>query len=283
MSIHDPSATIMAHIRQSANQGGLRHSLLLWGEGDLSGAALYAAAAYQCTTLGNKPCGVCAHCKKVFQSIHPDVIRVEDSAHKQIAVDVIRAVRSDAFIRPNEGARKVYLFPDGALLTEQDQNVLLKLVEEGPGYAAFVFCAQNPAVMLQTMRSRCVQLSVSGQGENTLEPLAQEGSELIARALLRRRGAVVALCAKLEKKKYTRGVLESIFMELRQLCAQALLLQCAGQATQNPLAQQLCQQFTKAQLMGIIDLLQRYYQDCAFNIGVGHTLGALAIELEELK
>ncbi len=273
----------MTQIAQAANHAGLTHSLLLWGDGDLFATAMYAAAAYQCTAQSGRPCGVCASCKKVFQNMHPDVITVEDSAHKQIAVDVMRAMRADVFIRPNEGKRKVYLFPDAALLTEQDQNVLLKLVEEGPSYAAFLFCAQNPAVMLQTMRSRCVQVAVSGTAQPTIDPLAQEGAALIAQALLRRRGAVVALCAKLEKKKYTRPTLEALFVQLRELCAQALLSQCAGQATQDSLVQTLCQQLSKAQLMGIIDVLQRYYEDCALNIGVGHTLGALAIELEERK
>ncbi|MFR5405504.1 MAG: hypothetical protein ACLTG0_08955 [Oscillibacter sp.] len=79
----------------------------------------------------SRPCGVCPACRKVLAGIHPDVITVRDPDHKNIAVDVVRAIRADAYIRPNEGRRKVYVFPDCALLTEQDQNVLLKVVEEG--------------------------------------------------------------------------------------------------------------------------------------------------------
>ena len=72
---------------------------------------------------------MCEGCRKVLSGIHPDVITVRDDQHKNISVDVVRQIRSDAYIRPNEGERKVYIFPDCALLTDQDQNVLLKIVE----------------------------------------------------------------------------------------------------------------------------------------------------------
>lgn len=88
----------------------------------------------------------------MFSGIHPDVITVRDEAHKNLSVDTVRQIRADAYIRPNEGARKVYIFPDCTILTEQDQNVLLKIVEEGPPYAAFLFCAENSSVVLQTLR-----------------------------------------------------------------------------------------------------------------------------------
>lgn len=88
----------------------------------------------------------------MFSGIHPDVITVRDEAHKNLSVDTVRQIRADAYIRPNEGARKVYIFPDCTILTEQDQNVLLKIVEEGPPYATFLFCAENSSVVLQTLR-----------------------------------------------------------------------------------------------------------------------------------
>ena len=114
-------------IRDAANRGTLSHALLFSGGGDLAAAARYAAAAMECQG-GDKPCGVCPACRKVFSDIHPDVITVRDEQHKNLSVDTVRQIRADAYIRPNEGARKVYIFPDCAILTEQDQNVLLKIV-----------------------------------------------------------------------------------------------------------------------------------------------------------
>ncbi|MFQ7398830.1 MAG: hypothetical protein ACLRNW_13665 [Neglectibacter sp.] len=166
----------------------LSHALLLTGSGDRMSAACFAAAALECTGGESRPCGVCPACRKVLAGIHPDVITVRDPDHKNIAVDVVRAIRADAYIRPNEGRRKVYVFPDCALLTEQDQNVLLKVVEEGPPYAAFLFCAENAAVVLQTLRSRCVELKLHPAAEGGGEEV--QAAEALCRACLaaRKRG-----------------------------------------------------------------------------------------------
>ena len=147
----DPAA---ARIREAAARGALSHALLFSGAGPRLAAARFPAAAMECASPEGRPCGVCAECRRVLSDIHPDVVTVRDDQHKNIAVDVVRAVRTDAYIRPNQGQRKVYLFPDCGLLTEQDQNVLLKIVEEGPPYPAFPFCAENAAQMLPTHPSR---------------------------------------------------------------------------------------------------------------------------------
>ena len=175
------SDPIARRIREAASRGTLSHALLFSGSGALTSAARYAAAAMECQG-GQKPCGVCPACRKVLSGIHPDVVTVRDEQHKNLSVDTIRQIRADAYIRPNEGARKVYIFPDCAILTEQDQNVLLKIVEEGPPYAAFLFCAENSSVVLQTLRSRCVELKLhpAGTGEKESSEAGVELCRLLA-------------------------------------------------------------------------------------------------------
>lgn len=170
-----------ARLRAAAKRGALSHALIFSGSGDRVSAARYAAAAMECAAE-SKPCLACPACRKVMQDIHPDVTFVRDAEHKELSIDTVRAMRADAFIRPNEGARKVYIFEDCTILTEKDQNVLLKLVEEGPAYAAFFFCAENPAVLLQTIRSRCVEVKLSPTVEEGGAPdeLALELARLIA-------------------------------------------------------------------------------------------------------
>lgn len=114
---------VFSRIRAAAARGALSHALLFTGPGDRLAAARFAASAFQCVgPERDRPCGVCPACRKVREDIHPDVITVRDEEHKFIAVDVVREVRKDAYIRPNEGERKVYLFPNCALLTEQDRT-----------------------------------------------------------------------------------------------------------------------------------------------------------------
>ena len=272
----------VVRIAEAATRGSLSHALLLTGSGDRLATARYAAAALECTAEGQRPCGVCEACRKVIAGIHPDVITVKDEQHKDISVDVIRAIRSDAYIRPNEGRRKVYLFPNCALLTDRDQNVLLKIVEEGPPYAAFLFCAENSAVVLQTLRSRCVELKLRPVEQQSAGELG-EAAEQLCRAMAKgRRGAVAEIAVRLEKKKLSREDLTALLERSRAVFAAALLRTygCEAEPQSEEIAAQLAKNLTKAQIMRTIELLQKYREECVFNVGVGHTLGALAVELE---
>ena len=274
----DPGAL---RIREAAGRGTLSHALLFTGSGDRAGLARYAAAAMECTADRGQPCGVCPACRKVGGDIHPDVITVRDPDHKNIAVDVVRSIRADAYIRPNEGRRKVYLFPDCALLTEQDQNVLLKIVEEGPPYAAFLFCAENPSQVLQTLRSRCVEVKLRPGTEEDGEP--SEAAEALCRAIgSRRRGAVAELAVRLEKKKLDREALSAMLERSRASFAAALLSLYGRQPGEmdREIGPFLAKNLTKTQIMSTIELLQKYHGECAYNVGPGHVLGALAAELE---
>ena len=271
-----------ARLRAAAARGALSHALIFSGNGARTDAARYAAAAMECTGA-QKPCLSCPACRKVMQDIHPDVSFVRDSEHKELSVDTVRAMRADAFIRPNEGARKIYIFEDCTILTEKDQNVLLKLVEEGPPYAAFFFCAENPASLLQTIRSRCVEVKLSpvpGE-ESAIDERALELARRIAKGT---RASRAAFCAKLETGKITRDELATLFEQTRLLLADALL---GGYGIPVPEAEReiaalLASRLTKAKILGTIDLLRNYRDHCSYNVGVGPTLGGFAVELEEL-
>ncbi len=140
----------------------------------LNGAALARrerarslAAAMVCTEGGGSPCGACRDCRKVASGIHPDVIGVERFMEEkdlggEIKVAAVRALRADAFIKPNEAARKVYLIDRADALNLSAQNALLKLLEEGPAYAAFVLMTDRVGALLETIRSRCSVVSVGG-------------------------------------------------------------------------------------------------------------------------
>lgn len=76
-----------------------------------------------------------------------------------------RALRQDAYIRPNEAA------PEGVshrpALERQRQNALLKLLEDGPEYAAFLLLTDNAASLLETVRSRCLLFQTVPPEEET--------------------------------------------------------------------------------------------------------------------
>lgn len=270
-------------LREAAARGTLSHALIFSGPGERTAAARYAAAAMECTAGGERPCLACPDCRKVIRDIHPDVVFVRDEEHAEISVDVVRRARADAFIRPNEGARKIYIFEDCSLLTEKDQNVLLKTVEEGPAYAAFFFCTENAAALLQTIRSRCVEVKTAPvqQDEGAGLPQAIELARMIAAGSAARRAAFFV---SLEREKIKRDALGALFEQTRLLFS-AALLSLYGEApaeNEREIAALISKSLTKPQILGTIDLLRTYRSHCTYNVGTGAALGGFAVELEEL-
>jgi DNA polymerase-3 subunit delta' len=107
-----------------------------------------------------KPCGICAHCQKASRDNHPDIIYVDDPERKTVPIDLLRKVREELFILPNEAERKVYIIPRGQDLAGPGQNSLLKILEEPPAYGVFIILTTNPEILLPTVRSRCTELAM---------------------------------------------------------------------------------------------------------------------------
>ena len=139
------------------------HSYLLCGPEGSGRKTLTAvlAAAMECTGTGQLPCGVCAACRKAFSGQHPDIITVDDTEHKGVPVELIRQMRADVFVRPNEGRRKIYILPRAQDMGPAAQNALLKILEEPPDYAAFFLLTTSAEKILPTVRSRCAELHLS--------------------------------------------------------------------------------------------------------------------------
>lgn len=275
--------TLERSIRRASRSGKLPHGVIFSGSGDLLCAARFYAAALQCRQP-EAPCLRCSACGKAMRDIHPDIITAAGTDGKDLSVETLRALRSEAFIQPNEGVCKVFIFPDCRRLTVQDQNVLLKLVEDGPAYAAFLFCAEKAAELLPTVRSRCVEFTVRpsvAQEETELLPQAQALLETMA-------GGEAAGMARtlvgFENGKITRDKLQQVLQQCRTAAQQALRLGCGVEP--EPYfavwAGPLSRRFNKKQLLKLCEMLGKFAQECEWNVAVGQVLGAMAAEWEEI-
>lgn len=268
-------------LREAAGRGALPHALIFSGAGDRMAAARFAAAAFQCTAETGKPCGVCQACRKVLSGIHPDVAVIHDDEHKIMSVDMVRAARADAYIIPNEGTRKIYLFDDCGQLDDRCQDILLKIVEEGPPYAAFLFCAENSSALLPTLRSRCVELKLRPAGE-TGDAAGARAVELCEKIAAGKFPVLLRFLTGLESAKIKREELGGLLGEARLLFAAAALSlygrPCRPEEAE--IVSKITENLTKPQIMRTIEVLQTYCRECEWNVGPGHVIGALAVELE---
>ena len=237
----------------------------------------------------DKPCGTCPACHKVLHHNHPDFITVTDPEHKNVAVKIVRDIREDVFIRPNEADFKIYLFPQD--LGIEGQNALLKILEEPPSYGVFLLLTDNPEKILPTVRSRCTELKMQALPAQTLTAYLsarypQASAEDITAAadrsggflgqaleLLESGGAVPpqtenlvkALCSRdvmtltetlVPMEKWKRDALDEILESWIALTAEALAHR-SGMAAVSPLARTLAQHCGSPELDQITRCLKK--------------------------
>ena len=200
--LEDRALTLPPALASRAKAGTLPHGWVVAGaaEAILEDTARALAAAFLCEGP-DRPCNTCKHCRKVLKDIHPDLIWVERLPDKrQLTVDQIRSLRADAYIRPNEARRKVYVIKEAQTMNPEAQNAFLKVLEEGPEYAVFILLSENHLALLPTVRSRCELLRLSAGGSEETEAQRQ-GGELAGLLLGEERWRLLSWCVPWEKAK----------------------------------------------------------------------------------
>ena len=213
-----------------------------------------------CSGTGSAPCGTCADCRKAAAGIHPDIITIQPEADKKaINVDQIRQMRADAHIRPNEAPRKVYILEGADRMQGEGQNAMLKLLEEGPAYAAFILLARNSGALLTTVRSRCDHLRLSTEEQVVDELLVKQAGQLAECWLAGDEHALMDLCIPMEKN------------DRQQVIALLELLR-----------QQFCDRLAnhpnRRLVLRGVQLTDQLLQATERNVGTGHLLGWLCAE-----
>jgi DNA polymerase III delta prime subunit len=229
-------------------------------------------AAILCTGQGERPCGTCRNCRKVFEHIHPDVIVLErETAEKgklkrEIYVDQIRELMMSLRILPNEAERKVYVIQDAGAMNASAQNALLKGLEEPPEFAAFLLCVDNAGALLDTVRSRCVEINIQAepeQSELTTEQITQ-AREYIERAASGDIKQLLSFCGENENMDNTAA------LDFTVAVRKELIGFLCGQTDYANLS--------KKTAIALIRLMERAETYLRANVGVKHVFGLLAVQ-----
>lgn len=205
------------NLHAASQKGRFSHFYLIsgsTGSGKRTLARLLSAAAV--CREAQKPCLRCNACRKAMSDAHPDIFTLTDPEHKEVPVKMVRQMRADIFVRPNEADKKVCIMPQE--LRVEGYNALLKILEEPPAYAMFLMLTDNPEKILTTIRSRATELTLQPLSESLLtqtltQAYPQQDSESI-RAAVRRSGgylgqAKALLEAQEQESPQTRAFAES--------------------------------------------------------------------------
>ena len=138
--------------RGEIEKGTLAHAYILEG-GEGSGRHTLALAVAAALAEG-VPEG-----EKIARGLSPDVLVYRPAADKkQFSVEIVRKMREDVYILPNELPFKCCLIEKCEMMTVQAQNAALKILEEPPANTYFFLLCENAASLLPTVRSRAPAL-----------------------------------------------------------------------------------------------------------------------------
>ncbi|MDP2599852.1 MAG: DNA polymerase III subunit [Deltaproteobacteria bacterium] len=96
-------------------------------------------------------------------------LRLIEPLGTTIKIEVIRELKSSAYLHPLEGSSKVVLVNDAHALTDAAANSLLKILEEPPSQTYFILITSRPLKLLPTIRSRCQRIEFSPLTEAEIE------------------------------------------------------------------------------------------------------------------
>ena len=165
----DFSENILSVLDSFFADGRCPHAVLIDGAGEREREELSRLTAKMivCSDRERTPCGACENCRKADENIHPDIITVtKPEDRKSFVKDDVKKVVADAYLTPNEATKKVYILSEIHQMTEESQNLLLKILEEPPHYTTFVLTSQTANAVIGTVLSRVVRLRL-GKTEET--------------------------------------------------------------------------------------------------------------------
>ena len=233
------------------------------------------AAAMLCESEGKRPCTQCRHCRKSLRGIHPDVTVLsrplddKGKMKKEIPIDLLRSTLSTSYIMPNEAEKKVYIIRDAGAIAPNSQGVLLKILEEPPYFDAFILITDNPNLLLETVRSRCVSINLNGEEEGTT-PEAREKAEKYLAILAK--GDSLALL-RFANEQGEMSVADSTdFVKAVSILLTDMLcgrLSAAG--------------LSRKELMRLVALMKKAQEYLRFNVSSKQLFGMLSVCSIELK
>jgi len=102
-------------------------------------------------------------------SPHPDLAWLRPPGNQHLVEEVRERVISQVSYRPFEGETRVFVIEDADAMAEESQNALLKTLEEPPPYAHLILVSAEPEALLETVRSRCQEVSFQSLPREVVE------------------------------------------------------------------------------------------------------------------
>ena len=216
--------SVLATLDSFFFDGRRPHAMLIDGASDEERAACAQLAAKMlvCENPAMTPCGECECCRKAAEQIHPDIVVYKKPDDKKSFVKAeVKDMVAKAYLTPNEAATKVFIISELQNMTEESQNVLLKILEEPPVYTSFILTAENSNAVIGTVLSRVVRLRLGKSSSTSFSEKATSVVAELSKAVLSpyEIDRIVAVAPMEGNKQLTAEVLSMFCLVLRDAIA----------------------------------------------------------------
>ena len=155
-------------LKLALDSGRVGHAYIIEGKkgtGRMTLAKAFASMVLKTENLENHPDFVIATNQRY------DVEKKKEG----LAIQAVRGMKADMYIKPYLDGKKVYVIPQADLMEAAAQNSLLKVFEEPPEYGMILMIAENANEFLPTILSRATLLRTQLlSAEKVTEYLVQE-------------------------------------------------------------------------------------------------------------
>ena len=173
------NGNIVTFLAYSLASGTFSHAYLLSApeHSGKTAMALKLAQALNCVEPmpDVKPCGECHQCLRIARGQHSDVqvINVatcgdESKNRVELSIEQIRGIIHTASMPPYEGRYRVFIVEEAEKLSNGAANALLKTLEEPPPRVMFVLITSRENLLPETVRSRCLRLSLTATSRHDI-------------------------------------------------------------------------------------------------------------------
>jgi hypothetical protein len=127
-----------------------------------------------------------------------------------------------------------------------------------------------------------LKLRPTGDAAAEISEISEHCEKICRAAAKKKRGGLTEALIGLEREKLTRDELQTLLEETRGVFLAALTARYGQKIPEKygKTVPELAKTLTKMQIMRTIEILQKYRQECLYNVSPGQVLGALAVELE---
>jgi DNA polymerase III subunit delta' len=172
-------------LQRSLESGRLAHAYLFAGHSieELEGVARTLAKVLNCaappkrgqTGLPIDSCDQCSSCRRIEESLHPDVHWVRpESKSRVILIEQMRELMQTIFLKASEAFYKVAILSAADRLKSEAANAFLKTLEEPPPRSVVVLLTTEPQHIVETILSRCQRLIFAGEAGARFSPATLE-------------------------------------------------------------------------------------------------------------